>query len=1055
MCRFVSFGQEILKGRLIDETDTAKRIAATIEILQGGQKVLKTRSDDQGNFSLTLASGSYTTNINNVNYKTYSAIIVIPNKELVIFKLSPNENRLDDVTVSTGYQKIDRTRSTGSFDQINNKSLNQQVGKNILDRIEAVGNGITVDRSTSSGPRFMIRGLSTIQGPKEPLIILDDFAYSGELSNINPDDVESITILKDAAAASIWGTRAGNGVIVITTKKGKRNDPLSISFNSALGFVKKPNLRYEQRISSGDFIGLERYLYQKGFYNDQISSPSRPMLTPFVEALILNDAGTLSNDELNARAARFSGHDVYDDFSRYIYQQGINQQYSLSLSGGSEKHNWILSSGYNRNIDNLNSKDERKTLRIANSLSLSKNLKINSSFSYTSGFIESGKQGIGEIVSYLGLYPYAELADQYGNPLAINKNYRQTYLSSPATKGLLDWSYVPLLDYAESDNSKNLTDLLANFDLSYKLPLGFRASLKYNIEEQRNNGELLQSQQSYYTRNLINSFTQIASNGSISYPIPLGAILDKSESTLRSEQFRPQLEFNRIWKDHRIDAVGGLEWRTARTKGYFDRVYGLDTDKLISGLVDYTRTYPDFITGSANFINSGSGLSLKRNNFFSEFVNVAYSFRDTYTISASARADASNLFGVETNNKWKPLWSMGLSWDISKMSFLKTNFVDQLKLKATLGKSGNVDPNMTGVNTIRYQAISTYTQSVFASFDKYSNPDLRWETVRMINIGTDFSLFKGRLSGSIEYYSKNAKDLFGTYPVDYTKGIGNTVVKNVAEISGHGLDIQLQTKNSIGGLIWNTAFNFSSYKDKVLQYYLASQQGSSFLQPNPSVSGIEGLPVYSVFSYKWAGLDALTGDPMGFINGLPSKAYNLLTGSDTKVTDLTYHGSVLPRYFGNIVNSFGYSNITLSVGLSFKFDYYFRRRSIDYSSLFITGAGHADFQNRWKNPGDENFTNIPSMVYPAILARDAFYRYSDVLVEKGDHVRVQYVNLDYNFDNSLLQHFEIKSLSLYTNISNLGIIYRANKQNLDPEYVTSSFNLPPRNTFSIGVRVTL
>lgn len=1055
LCPFITMGQQIFKGYLIDQSDSSKHVSANIEILQNEQVVKSTRSNDKGYFSLPLSQGTFQIRVIAMAYSSYTTSISIPFDGTATFRLLPLENNLDDVTVSTGYQKIDRTRSTGSFDQITSRVINEQVGKNILDRLEAVGNGLIVDRSTSPTPKFMIRGLSTIRGPKEPLIILDDFAYSGDFTNINPDDVESITVLKDAAAASIWGTRAGNGVIVITTKKGKRNTPLSISFNSAVSSIQKPNLRYEQRISSGDFVELERYLYQKGYYNDQINSSSMPMLTPFVEMLILNSAGSLSNDALNVAANRFSNHDVYDDFDRYIYQSGANQQYSLSLSGGSEKHNWTLSSGYNRNIDNLDSKDERKSLRFTNSLSLLKNLTLNSVFSYTSGHTKIGKQGIGGILSNSGIYPYAEFADSNGNPLPIYKGYRQPFLASLATKGLLDWSYVPLLDYGQTDNSTRLTDLMANFDFSYKLPLGFKASLKYSIEEQKTENNLLQGQQSYYTRNLINIFSQIANDGTISYPIPLGGILDKSESRIRSEQFRPQLQYNRIWKDQRIDAVAGVEWRTAETNGAFNRIYGLDTDKLTTGLVDYTRTYPDFITGSANYISYGNSLSLKRNNFFSEFVNIAYSFRDTYTISASARADASNLFGVATNNKWKPLWSLGLGWDISKMPFFKVDFVGQLKLRATLGKSGNVDPNMTGVNTIRYQSISPYTQSVYASFDKYANPDLRWETVSMLNLATDFNLFKGRLSGSVEYYTKHAKDLFGTYPVDYTKGIGTTVVKNVAEIGGHGIDFQLNSRNLNGNFSWNTTFNISMYKDKVLQYYLSSQQGSSFVQADPIVSGIEGLPVYSIFSYKWAGLDPLTGDPRGYLNGVPSTVYNSLTGSYTKITDLTYHGSVIPQYFGNLNNSFGYRNFTLSVSLSFKFDYYFRRKSVDYNSLFITGAGHADFQNRWRTPGDENNTSVPSMIYPAISARDDFYRYSDILVEKGDHIRIQYVNLNYVFNNSLIRPIGIKSLSIYANISNLGIIYRANKHNLDPEYVTSLFNLPPRNTFSLGLRTTL
>ncbi|RZM12795.1 MAG: TonB-dependent receptor, partial [Pedobacter sp.] len=159
--------------------------------------------------------------------------------------------------------------------------------------------------------------------------------------------------------------------------------------------------------------------------------------------------------------------------------------------------------------------------------------------------------------------------------------------------------------------------------------------------------------------------------------------------------------------------------------------------------------------------------------------------------------------------------------------------------------SGNVDPSMVGVNTIRFQATSAFTQSPYAVFDKFSNPDLRWETVRMFNLGLDFALSKGRLSGSVEYYSKRADDLFGFYPIDYTAGIGTTAIKNVAEIKGSGIDVQVNSKNVSGRFNWTSTLNYSMNRDRVLTYYLAATDANAFVQSSANVSGIEGLPVYS------------------------------------------------------------------------------------------------------------------------------------------------------------------------------------------------------------------
>ncbi|SFA58598.1 TonB-linked outer membrane protein, SusC/RagA family, partial [Pedobacter suwonensis] len=931
-CPFITFGQDTFSGKILSAADSTA-LPSNIELAGADGLAFKTHTDAKGMFLLRLPAGTYHFVATAVGFKTYALTVTIPLTRAFVVSLQPADNQLNEVTVSTGYQLLDRTRATGSFDKLDKARLDQQVGKNILDRLEAIGNGLTFDRTTSSTGKFSIRGTSTIRGPRDPLIVVDDFPYAGDLANINPEDVESITVLKDAAAASIWGTRAGNGVIVITTKKGKKNTPLAVNFSGSIGLLQKPNLRYEQRISSADALDVEQFLFGKGYYASQINSSQKPALTPFVELLILNAAGKLPDADLALAKAGFAAHDVYDDFERYVYKTGLNQQYALSLSGGSEKHAWLISSGYNHNVDNLDGANARQNLRLSNNFTLLRNLNLNTLFSYTAGKVTAGRPGIGGITSTTSLYPYAAFADADGNPLPITKNYRAAFLASPAVAQLLDWSYYPLLDDQYTDNVTRLTDLMAGFDLGYKLPLGFKASLKYNIEEQRTNREVLQGLGSYYTRNLINSFAQVGAGGAVTYPIPVGAIMDRNEGRLRSEQYRGQLDFNRVWPSHRLDALVGVEWRKAQSTGVSGRMYGVDTDKLNTGAVDYTRTFPNSVTGSAAYIPDGNGLSQTANNYFSQFVNLAYTFKDAYTLSASARADASNLFGVATNNKWKPLWSAGLGWDMVKMPFFKAGFVDQLKLRATLGFSGNADPSMSGVNTIRYQVNSPYTQTPYAIFDKYANPELRWETVRMLNVGLDFSMFKARLSGSVEYYQKHASDLFGIYPIDYTTGVGTTVLRNVAEIKGKGLDLQLNGLILQGSFTWGSTLNLSVYKDKVGKYYLPSVQGSNFLQANATVSGVEGLPVYSIFSYRWAGLDGAKGEPMGFLNGQPSKAYSSII-SGTKLTDLVFHGPALPRYFGNMVNDFGCKGFTLSVALSFKFGYYFRRKGIDYTNLF-------------------------------------------------------------------------------------------------------------------------
>jgi hypothetical protein len=438
------------------------------------------------------------------------------------------------------------------------------------------------------------------------------------------------------------------------------------------------------------------------------------------------------------------------------------------------------------------------------------------------------------------------------------------------------------------------------------------------------------------------------------------------------------------------------------------------------------------------------------------FANGAFTFKSTYTLSLSARKDASNLFGLNTNDQWNPLWSAGVSWHLSNETFYKSVFIPYMRLRATYGFSGNINPAMVAATTIAYfDSPSPYTNLPYSRFSNYYNPELRWETSRMINVGVDFKLVKNIVSGSIEYYQKKGADLFGTVPLDYTSGIGATVVKNVASMKGNGVDVELKSINLNRQIQWTSTLNFSYYKDKVTDYYQNSLQGSRFISSEAvfPVTGIKGYPVYSIFAYKWAGLDPHTGDPMGFLNGEASKAYTSLIGSATKVTDLKYFGSAIPTIFGSFLNTISYKGLSLDFSMVYKFGYYFRKSSVNYSNLFSNWQGHADYANRWQKPGDEQATNVPSLIYPASSARDNFYTGSEVLVDKGDHIRLQYINISYDITGHMLQKAGFKAIVVYANTSNIGIVWWANKDHIDPDYNYGRYPLIDPETFALGIKL--
>ena len=1026
---------------------------ATVTLLHSGSRAV-TAAD--GSFSVTVPVGSRDTLlVTHVNYVTVTLPVtgntVIP---LSITMLAVAK-QLAEVTVNTGYQQLPKERATGSFTTTDNKVFNQQTGSTVLARLEAVANGLYIDRRTSPVAKTVIRGLSTIQGPAAPLIILDNFPYDGNPDNINPNDVESVTLLKDAAAASIWGTRAGNGVIVITTKKGKFNQPIRVELNNNISITQKPNLFYLNNMSASSFIDVEQFLYGKGFYNSTLNSSSKPPVSPVIELLIKKANGSMPAAQADAAINALRNQDIRNDYSRYMYQPAVNRQHAVSMSGGYNTIAWLFAAGWDENSSNLNDKYSRINLRTANNFRLHKNLVVSAGVYYTLAKTTAGRQGYNSLTTNNGkLPPYTMLADINGSHLPVIKDYRQAYIDTAGAGKLLDWNYYPLDDDAQVSNKSNSNEMLLSLGLNYRIFKGLSLDIKYSYEKQTGATNVLYNQQSYFTRNLINYYSQLnRSTGVVTYRVPKGSILLTRNDQMLSQNGRAQLSFNRQIKKLDIDAITGAELRQVANTANSFRTYGFNEDILSSVRVDYANSYPNFITGSNSFISNGIDFSEKTYRFVSYFGNAAITYNGKYTLSASGRRDASNLFGIHTNDKWTPLWSSGLAWDISKEKWYRVNAIPYLKLRTTYGVSGNADPSRSAVTTIFYlSSNSPYTQTPIARIEQFANPRLRWEKVYMFNIGVDFKTRNERLQGSVEYYRKKAVDLFGPTPVDYTAVAANTIVTNIAKIKGSGIDIELNSLNIRRPLSWSTNLNFSYNTDKVIDYYRGTTQGSSYVGAGTNVSALPGKAVYGVFAYYWAGLDPQTGDPQGYYQGQVSKNYTALTGTTTQVTDLKYIGPALPRFFGSMGNTFSYKNIELTIRLTGKFGYYISRSSINYSNLFASRDGHPDYDQRWQKPGDETFTNVPSMIYPAVSNRDAFYNHSELFKGKGDHVRLQYITLSYTLNKSPRLKLPFSSMQLYVNANNLGILWKANRFGMDPDYGEGS--LPPSKNIAFGLKAT-
>ncbi len=1040
-----------IQGKVINE-DGGPVPGATIRLKVAGTTA---RVQANGRFSIQADPSLDSILVTAVGFKPL--LSAIPANGPVQLVLQKNILSLEEVVLNTGYQQISPEKATGAFDFLKDDALNRRISTDLLSRLENMS-VVFFDRREGA-ENISIRGRGTIFSGTKPLIVVDNFPYDGDLDHINPNDIETVTILKDAAAASVWGAFAANGVLVIKTKKGNKNQAPVFEFTSNLTVTLKPDLYYSPEfMPAPDFIGVERMLFNQGYYNNILNNTiSYPIVSPVVEILARRRNNQISPADSAAQIGYLEQQDIRRQFKDHFYRNGMNQQYNLNYRGGSDAFRYYWSLGFDHSDRNLvRNSYERVTIRSSQDFHPGRNWELNLGLTYTGSTHRNNNKGEGMATPQgKSVYPYMQLIDNAGVYMPIPRNYRLPWLDTAGFGRLLDWHYRPLEELALADNKTKLTDVLFNTGISFRPDRFLQFSLRYQFQKQT--GETIDHYpvQSYMARNLINMFTLFNGSQTI-YQVPNQGILDRTHSQLMAHQARGQVNYQRSWNGvHELAMLGGVEWRENETVSSSGRIYGYDSELLSYASVDYVNllnTYNN--VGSRRRIASNDFLSGRLNRFLSAFANGSYTYLDRYSLSASMRKDASNIFGVHSNQKWVPLWSAGLAWHLHNEPFYKLTWLPRLKIRLTYGFNGLVDNSLSALPTISYYPFpGSINNLTYARVGNPPNPELRWEKSRTINTGLDFASKKERISGSIDFYWKRGKDLIGFTPVDLTTGVVDgagfyTFKGNVADMSGKGIELNLHTINTQGKIKWKSRLLFNHNSDKVTRYGYTRTGAAYYVGDGNFVTPLVGRPVLSILSYRWAGLDPLTGNPRGYDpDKNPSTDYSAISNAD--ISTLEYNGPALPTVFGALEQSLNWNNLTLSINLSYKFGHYFRRSSIEYLGLYSRWEGHSDYALRWQQPGDELFTNVPSQVYPANSNRDVFYSYSSVLVEKGDHIRLQDISLSYLIASRGTNPL-VKKMQIHLYLNNLGIIWRANDKGLDPDYPKGGYPLP--RSFALGIK---
>ncbi len=1010
-----------------------------------------------GEFILVSIPDSSSLVVSMIGFKTKE---VSATEKLTII-MEPDAAILEQVTVSTGYQEIPKERATGSFVLLDSATLNRRISTNITDRLEGVASGLVFNKGAETA--ITIRGTSTLFANPSPLYVVDNFPYSGDINNINPNSIESITILKDAAAASIWGVQAGNGVIVITTKKGRYNQKLRMDFNTNITIGDKPDFSYDRRfINSADYIGMERYMFEKGYYdNDLSTSTNYRALTPVVELLNRQRNGEITDAQAAEQIDELKSQDVRNDFSKYVYRKRVNQQFALNINGGSNNNAFSLSLAYDKNAEELIRNDySRISVNALNTYRPLKKLEVTAGLMYTSSNAKDntsqnayGTLNVGTGWNSSFLYPYARLADDQGNSLPIAHDYRSGYVDTAENQGFRDWKYRPLDEIKNSDNKTKVEDLVFRAAAKYTIAAFIDIQMQYQHEEQNTNARNYYNEQTYYTRNNINRYAQLDASGNWTYPFPEGSVLQLNYSKLKADFLRTHINANKHFgPDHELTAMAGAEIRETKTEGFSRGFYGYNPEYGTSNsALDFKTEYLLNPGGNVSAVLpelNSSAYSGTTNRNISYFANASYSYKQKYALYASARQDGANLFGVKTNQKVVPLWAIGTGWDIQKENFYRLEWLPRLKLRASYGFNGNVYSG-TAYLIARY-VTSALTGLSTAYIASAPNPQLRWEKVKNINIGLDFGILNERINGSIELYQKKGMDLIEDAPLAPSTGF-TSFRGNAAETKTDGIDLTVNLHNVKGRFNWYSTLLFSNLKDKVIKFDAAFLATDLVNNANGgSIIAYPGRPLYGVYSYEWAGLDPQNGDPQGKVDGEISKDYSTIINNKD---GLVFHGSARPNTYGSVRNTFSFSNISISANLTYKFRYFLRQKSVSLNYTEAIDDPHTDYTKRWQKPGDELTTSVPALVYDYDGNRNSFYRFSSALIQKGDHIRVQDITIDYNIDKKLWPKMPFSGLKIYGYLNNVGIIWKANKVGLDPDYFLSRYVAP--RTLAFGIKASL
>lgn len=1069
--------QRTITGIIVSSEDKEPLIGASVTVsatqLQkagSSAKTLGVVTDIDGNFSIKLPAGVTEIECRSVGFNPRTIILVdgVDNYDLM---LDPATEMLGDVVV-TGYQTIERRKLTASITKLD---IDENTIGSVMNIDQALAGQIAglsaVQSSGTPGAplKIRIRGTSSLQGTQDPLWVIDgvpmngtevpstdelndiDNLYQSSIAGLNPADIESITVLKDAAATAIYGTRAANGVIVITTKNGKQGKP-EVSFSTRLSYSPMPNIDRLNLLNSSEKVDLELDLLNTDFtYRENKGGVSRILAA----AGMLNAYKTGGWDALPTSVQEQINalRTINTDWNDILFRDTFSQEYNLSVSGGGDKATYYTSFGYQDEAGNVPGVSmQRYNLVLKTRYRFSESFKVGASVFLNRRVNDTY---LTDNDGFTNPVYYSRRANPYQQPYDADGNY--VYDVDIQGREDSDLKFNVFEERNNTDYTQETTGVTALIDFDLRFTDWLKATSQLGYQLDHVNSQSFASGETYAMRKEFYRTEVMGADGTRASFLPKGGRHIENSSTNKQINWKAQLEFSkRLAVNHELEAMAGTEIRKTWYDALSSTAYGYDRKTLTSKPVifpneSWARTFPLHTE------------SYSENAYASFYATASYSLLRRYTLGGSVRFDGSDLFGVDKKYRFTPLYSFSGLWRVSDEPWLQNNYaVSNLALRLSYGIQGNIDKSTSSFVMGDYNTSSILpgvTEDVIV-LGTPPNRLLRWEKTHTANVGLDMGFVDNAINLSVDAYYRKGNDLISLKMLPLETGFMSTMV-NWASMRNRGIEFALSTRNiNTKSFRWITNFNLAYNENTVLN------ETVPFNQTTPSR---EGYPVNAIFAYKTAGLDedgmplfvTKTGETVNAKEFLKLNGAGASTLSAAEQRDLyTYIGSGDPLWTGGFINSFYWNNFDLTVNFAFNLKMYTRIQP-SYSNVWFDRGMNTnhDILNRWTPTNTD--TNLPALLPDNGYRSEertqygefSLYNMLDTWVKRSDYVRLQSVNLGYNLPTPLVASWGLSTVRVALEARNL-LVFGANYDNfLDPETMGNPFAQPIPKSYTFNLQV--